>query len=228
MSVKLVAAAVVLVVGIALASLFPRTHGSDPMGSSSVGVALRRETPASQTPPNKPSDRTVLSSPEAAVTPERSHGGRHGELAFTGGSHDRVELRSPPTMPAEYRALAERSERPAILGEPDRQPARRSEGATGGPPQRVVHRVVDGDTLPDLAARYLGNAALANRIWRANRERLPQDPNILPIGVDLQIPLRTAVAAPRRPSSDAGPAEGALTRLVPVESASVVADAQNR
>ncbi|MGD0519316.1 MAG: tail protein X [Thermoguttaceae bacterium] len=52
-----------------------------------------------------------------------------------------------------------------------------------------VHKIVDGDTLGDLAARYLGTAARAMEIFAANRDVLA-DPELLPIGVELKIPAR--------------------------------------
>ncbi len=52
-----------------------------------------------------------------------------------------------------------------------------------------IHRVRDGDTLPTLARRYLGDAARADEILEANRDLL-QDPELLPIGLELEIPNR--------------------------------------
>ncbi|MGD0382099.1 MAG: tail protein X, partial [Thermoguttaceae bacterium] len=52
-----------------------------------------------------------------------------------------------------------------------------------------LHKIVDGDTLGDLAARYLGSAARAVEIFAANRDVLA-DPELLPIGVELKIPAR--------------------------------------
>jgi nucleoid-associated protein YgaU len=49
------------------------------------------------------------------------------------------------------------------------------------------HKIVDGDTLPKLAERYLGSADRAWEIYEANRELLPS-PELLPIGVELTIP----------------------------------------
>jgi nucleoid-associated protein YgaU len=49
------------------------------------------------------------------------------------------------------------------------------------------HRIVDGDTLAELAERYLGSAARAKEIFEANRNVL-SDPALLPIGVELKIP----------------------------------------
>lgn len=50
-----------------------------------------------------------------------------------------------------------------------------------------THKIVDGDTLPALAQRYLGSAARAREILDANRDVL-SDPELLPIGVELKIP----------------------------------------
>lgn len=50
------------------------------------------------------------------------------------------------------------------------------------------HRVTDGDTLEDIAQRYLGVANRARDIFVANRDRL-EDPKLLPIGVRLRIPV---------------------------------------
>ena len=49
-----------------------------------------------------------------------------------------------------------------------------------------THKIVDGDTLPALAERYLGRPS-RGRDLRANRDVL-MDPNLLPIGEELKIP----------------------------------------
>lgn len=50
-----------------------------------------------------------------------------------------------------------------------------------------IHRIVDGDTLGDLAERYLGDARRAEEIFELNRDILGS-PTLLPIGAPLQIP----------------------------------------
>lgn len=50
-----------------------------------------------------------------------------------------------------------------------------------------THKIEDGDTLPALAARYLGSADRAIEIFQANRDIL-SDPQLLPIGGELKIP----------------------------------------
>jgi nucleoid-associated protein YgaU len=51
----------------------------------------------------------------------------------------------------------------------------------------VKHRVVDGDDLRRLARRYLNDANRAIEIFHLNRDVLVQ-PDLLPLGVELQIP----------------------------------------
>jgi nucleoid-associated protein YgaU len=53
--------------------------------------------------------------------------------------------------------------------------------------QERRHRVVDGDTLAQLAQKYLGDERRYLEILCANREVLT-DPNLLPIGAELIIP----------------------------------------
>ena len=71
------------------------------------------------------------------------------------------------------------------------------------PPRLQVHKVVDGDTLADLADRYLGSKERASAIFEANRDVL-SSPQVLPIGVELKIPpagsLPPSAVAPPAPS----------------------------
>jgi nucleoid-associated protein YgaU len=71
--------------------------------------------------------------------------------------------------------------------EPRQSPAPlRAQGAEGLP---RVHRLADGDTLGNLAARYLGDPQRWVELFEANRDVL-SDPAILPLGVELKIPAR--------------------------------------
>jgi nucleoid-associated protein YgaU len=76
--------------------------------------------------------------------------------------------------------------------------------STGLPFGCRIHKVVDGDTLELLAEHYLGFSARATEIFETNRGVL-SDPEILPIGVELKIPLRhdsvtpTALSQPVQP-----------------------------
>lgn len=63
------------------------------------------------------------------------------------------------------------------------------------PTRTVEHRIVDGDTLPALAQRYLGSSARFREIFDANRDQLPS-PDLLPIGVVLRIEAVATTPAP--------------------------------
>ncbi len=52
-----------------------------------------------------------------------------------------------------------------------------------------THKVVDGDSLSKIAAKYLGRADRYQEIFQANRNVLAK-PDLLPIGVELRIPPR--------------------------------------
>lgn len=59
----------------------------------------------------------------------------------------------------------------------------------------IVHRVVKGDTLSSLAARYLGSSERFWDLFTANRDQL-RNPDLLPVGIELRIPQ--AESAPRQ------------------------------
>lgn len=58
---------------------------------------------------------------------------------------------------------------------------------TSEPPPSRTHIVTDGDSLPKLAQRYLGDAARSAEIYDQNRDELTH-PDLLPLGVELKLP----------------------------------------
>jgi len=58
-----------------------------------------------------------------------------------------------------------------------------------GPAKIVRHRVIDGDTLENIAQRYLGDSGKANEILELNRDQI-RDPAFLRLGVVLRIVQR--------------------------------------
>lgn len=78
-------------------------------------------------------------------------------------------------------------------------------------PKSITHKIVDGDTLEKLAERYLGSADRYMEIYEANRFLLP-GPEVLPIGVELKIPL---TAKPATSASDNPPSQGPLVPITP-------------
>lgn len=81
-------------------------------------------------------------------------------------------------------------------------------GPTYEPPQQRTHTIVDGDTLPALAERYLGSVDRAPDLFAANRYLLT-DPEVLPIGAKLEIP-------PHRPEPPMAASALTTPPLVPV------------
>jgi nucleoid-associated protein YgaU len=68
----------------------------------------------------------------------------------------------------------------------------------------LTHRIIDGDTLRNVAERYLGSADRYVEVYQANRDVL-ESPDVLPIGAELTIPPsvaeedRTATSGPLVP-----------------------------
>jgi len=67
-----------------------------------------------------------------------------------------------------------------------RQPASPS-GPLQQPAATTAYEVRDGDDLTGIALKVYGHAGAATAIWAANRDRL-SDPQVLPIGLVLQLP----------------------------------------
>lgn len=61
--------------------------------------------------------------------------------------------------------------------------------------EAVWHVVADGDSLPRIAERYLGDASRAREIYELNRDSL-MNPDLLPIGEKLRIPQRASEPQP--------------------------------
>ncbi|MHB8899818.1 MAG: LysM peptidoglycan-binding domain-containing protein [Thermoguttaceae bacterium] len=80
---------------------------------------------------------------------------------------------------------------------------------------RRIHQVRDGDTLEDLARRYLGDPSRWPEIFQANRDQI-QDPQLLPLSARLVIPPRSPVAEGESAESEDRSVSGmALVPMVP-------------
>jgi nucleoid-associated protein YgaU len=111
----------------------------------------------------------------------------------------------PPFLASSEATVAVRAQRPDVLPPSleksfpiEDLPASRPWGVSTGiglPGDGVagqasrVHKIVNGDSLPSLAKRYLGSEDCAGEIFEANRDLLTS-PDALPIGVELRIPPR--------------------------------------
>jgi nucleoid-associated protein YgaU len=118
-------------------------------------------------------------------------------LALTEGSAGATLL--PPTSP--YSKLTEQVAPPTGNATPPSVPPTEIRQATepAAPADddacrtstEVMHRIVDGDTLPGLAKTYLGDASRYPELLEANRDVLLH-PDLLPLGVRIRIPLSGA------------------------------------
>ncbi|NDC64278.1 MAG: LysM domain-containing protein, partial [Planctomycetia bacterium] len=67
-------------------------------------------------------------------------------------------------------------------------PGSSSTPATGPASVRpATVRVGPGDTLESLAQRFYGDAAMAGRLWEANRDRI-RSPGLIVPGMELRLP----------------------------------------
>jgi len=172
--VKLAAAAVVVFGGLGLALLF-------------------RHEPAETRPSAAPGQEHLLLHPQ---------GGPVGSpaLPWPGGSQSPGDEPSGP-RPTVLRPQAQEGPPPSPGREdPDSPPESTSRWGTSrgmsmemllprhDPPAGPrTHTIVDGDSLPALAQRYLGSAERYPELFEANRDVL-SSPDVLPIGTRLVIP----------------------------------------
>ncbi|MGQ9604998.1 MAG: LysM peptidoglycan-binding domain-containing protein [Thermogutta sp.] len=128
---------------------------------------------------------------------EKPLGPAHGRAEITGRGLTGEATRQNPSA--------------AVRDVADRPPSGRTPAA---------HRVQDGDTLPSLAERYLGDGSLWPILYEMNRDRIPS-PDLLPLGVSLIVdPARAADAKQMEPPSPSGsPLDG--EDLPPLESVEI-------
>jgi len=128
--------------------------------------------------------------------------------AATAKTEDKDKNFVPPELAHEYRPRAEAFEigKEASSeghGEPEPQKTASSsstssaqatlqDGLSAGTPRR--HRIAEGDTLAQLAEKYLGSRDRYLDLFQANADVL-FDPRLIPIGVEIVIPDRTTVVA---------------------------------
>lgn len=87
-----------------------------------------------------------------------------------------------------YEPIRQERQEPSPFGQIEAPAVQRINLPAG--PERT-HVVTDGDTLPMLAERYLGDAGRAQEIYQLNQDRL-QHPDLLPIGIILRTPQAPA------------------------------------
>jgi phage tail protein X len=200
-AVKTALALFVLLTGVCAAMIFrhdrPRQASPNPGGEEALSLRYRVESALPSLRPGK-AGRSATAWRQSQEAPNVAR------PATVVTPSERRE--SPPPLAPEY----PETDRPAISRWGASMEMMLPMAATTDETART-HRVVDGDTLPALAERYLGSAARAQEVYQANRGVL-SNPDLLPIGVELKLP-------PRRPAAPAvGPSSGAVPHdlLVPV------------
>ena len=144
--------------------------------------------------------------PGAAKTPsatspaprDRTAAERPASYALSPGSQRMPTDNSPERPPFEIPA---RSASPA---QSERNPTVFDRFATHPPPTSAMaagkrHKIIDGDSLPAIAKRYLGAAERYLDLFEHNRDVL-SNPELLPIGKELRIPPPNFVRAMESPS----------------------------
>jgi len=112
---------------------------------------------------------------------------------------DTAAQASGTTPPA---AVGESAPSPPVDGQTQESPEKRDGVAAQptGRPTRAArrHKIEEGDTLANLAERYLGDSERANEILEANRGVLSSGDD-LPVGTEIVIP---DTKAPQEPKGD--------------------------
>lgn len=228
---KIVLVCVVLVAGLLVAWQFRK-----PAVSTAVDASARTETalkpalqqqiaappldlaaaPQPQTNPSPapPSVAPSQATSASAITPDASPD------HTVAGSASKPAESAVPELPANFSGVDRPNREAPSANRSDLSPDA-SDPATG-----QTHKIVDGDSLPLLAERYLGSASRAGEIFACNRDVL-SDPELLPIGVRLRIPTGPPhVALTMNPPQDAATDATAKATTPQNESPNSVAPAQ--
>lgn len=183
--------------------------------SGLVGAALFRKSPSPATPhepPTATSDRPIA--PAAGEDPPTAArlSGRVDPVRAAETAASPTTKRAPGAAPND--SFAERHS--AVESGPplsarkqtvfSKAPADDSASASAAPAARSgqLHKVRDGDTLSSLARHYLGSSKRFLEIYEANRELL-SNPDLLPIGAELKIPLAEVAVRTTAPAARVDP-----------------------
>lgn len=164
------------------------------VGGTGAAMLFRRDGTPTASTPSRPIDHPLVlrdRSPEESpgvfvrefpLLPPRSSpadmGPTGADRPATVVTPARIEG-PPPSLPKDYPGT----------GRPN-WGAPMTLGPTTTPPAKFVrHKIIDGDTLPSLAKRYLGDKDRYREIFEVNRDVL-SSPELLPIGRQLKIPQR--------------------------------------
>ncbi len=171
---KLILAAIVLVGGVALAWQY-RQHGAEgptdaalakPFAAAHLAATDSTSNPGPIAPP-----RNSSAAPPATATTALAS---QSTVADGAGALD---------LPHAYPGTTS-----GAVPNSDSNGSNPRLGSLSDPDQGPTHKVTDGDTLTELAKRYLGNAGRWSELYDYNRNVLT-NPDLLPIGAELRIPV---------------------------------------
>ncbi|MEM8677712.1 MAG: hypothetical protein AAGF97_00025 [Planctomycetota bacterium] len=158
---------------------------------SVLAFGRRKEPRVPEAPPEQAETlvlrhRYDLSNPaQTTAEPPSPRGARYSELApITSNTPAPTSTGSPSASSSGWGQL--------VALPPPSKPTQPPTAAPPSFPQRrpqtfKTHRIVEGDSLPELAAQYLGSPDRYLELFEANRALLTQ-PDVLPLGERLVIP----------------------------------------
>ena len=189
---RLLAVTGVLCAGVCAAWPFrqPQQRPAAPPAAAPLELTLRRE------------DVVLLASPHAEVSPAvnleaiasaQVNRPQPEKPAAIKRTFELTNLTPPPPLPIAFQPSSASEPSPAGQWRPISREL--PVAAVPRPPdkrqQPRPYRLRDGDTLENVAERFLGSAARAAEIFDANRGVLPQ-PDLLPVGTTIIIPPKLA------------------------------------
>jgi nucleoid-associated protein YgaU len=151
------------------------------LAGATAAMMFRRDKPAGESAPaasGEPSPSASHASGTSAPRPVTPHLVGRIEFSDHASDHPTGPLALPPAPLTVLPAAA------LLLG---RDKAFADDHLADSPDASKTHRIRDGDTLSELARRYLGRRERFMEIFEANRDKLTT-PDLLPIGKELRIP----------------------------------------
>ena len=171
----------VMLLGLLLSMAFRRTGNSAPLRSEPLVLRQQSATPAVLAP----------FAPAPLLPPLSTEPKHLAPAPFAPASNELPRTAAGAPVDASGTPLLA----PAYPGPADANSAMQMSAGNaetfpkfGRPARKITHRIVDGDSLAELAERYLGSASRAPEIFEANRDVL-FSPQLLPIGAELKMPV---------------------------------------
>ena len=193
---RLLAAAGVLCAGVLAALPFrqpPSRSAPPPLAPAPIALTLRRDEIvlfASPQPEISPATNleAIATDSRNQQVPEQPDQAQPARRTF-----ELTNLAPPPPLPITFQPAAASEPSPPGNWRPiSREPPPRPRPATASARQQPrTYRLRDGDTLENVAERFLGSTSRAAEIFEANRASLAR-PDLLPVGTAIVIPAKSA------------------------------------